>query len=144
MSQTLVSRENKGNCWHDEPLANPTSFVTVRQRSCARVMFSVVSVCSRASGSYVTITHDPLDFTEQVASRPCPHLSSPSNMGPEDVPAPSSPTGGIWWTALETYWRPHLWIAPMPPLGKSLISLCSELWSLMLIIWDSILLNGNS
>ena len=36
--------------------------VTVRQRSCGRVMFSVVSVCSRG---YVTITHDVLDFTVQ-------------------------------------------------------------------------------
>ena len=54
-------------------------------------MFSVVCVCSRASGSYVTITHDPLDFTEQGASRIIAPLSPPSNMGPEDVPVPPSP-----------------------------------------------------
>ena len=40
--------------------------ITIRQRSCGKVMFSVVSVHhSVQGGSYVTITHDALDFNVQ-------------------------------------------------------------------------------
>ena len=38
------------------------SFFATRQRSCGKLMFSVVSVCSQGR-SHVTITHDALDIT---------------------------------------------------------------------------------
>ena len=55
---------------------------TTHQRSCGKVMFSVLSVwlagCSQGDGSHVTITHYALDLTVQYSS---PQFPFPSDMG---------------------------------------------------------------
>ena len=92
---------------------------TTRQRSCGKVMFSVMSVCWR--GSHMAITHDVLDLTEQ-GPQPSPDMElhctgTPLNMGPHykdpPVPAlldmepyctwtPSHAASDILWPSLET------------------------------------------
>ena len=41
-------------------------FITTRQRSFGKVMFSDVSVCLFTGSSYITITHDVLDLTVEA------------------------------------------------------------------------------
>ena len=80
---------------------------TTRQRSCGKVMFSVVSVCSRGEGFHVTITHDALDLTVQET---CSNLK-------DWPPLPSEVTsGGDYWTTHDcgaggqyaSYWKVFL------------------------------------
>ena len=56
------------------------SFIASRQRSCGKIMFSVVSVCP--GGPHVTTTHDALDLTVQGTAQPCP---PPPDMGTENM-----------------------------------------------------------
>ena len=42
---------------------SPGPIFTARQRSCGKVMFSVMSICLSMGGPYVTITHNALDLT---------------------------------------------------------------------------------
>ena len=42
---------------------SPGPIFTARQRSCGKVMFSVMSICLSMGGPHVTITHDALDLT---------------------------------------------------------------------------------
>ena len=104
--------------------------ITARQRSCRKVMFSLVSVCLFTGGPHMTITHDALDLTVQG-----PHLldirhgppSSPAldptprhqTLDPPSLAWPpldmrcgtlwSQPLAlpsacDIWWLSLETCW----------------------------------------
>ena len=61
------------------------SHFTAHQRSCGKVMFSVVSVHGE---SHVTITHDALDFTiqEPLTQPPPPPHRNPTIQGPPNHP----------------------------------------------------------
>ena len=55
------------------------SFFTARQRSCGKVMFSLVSVCSGAPR--VTITRDALNFTVQPQAQMSTDVAPHVNLG---------------------------------------------------------------
>ena len=117
MSQTLIFREHKGNCRHDEPFGDPISFITDRQRSCGKVILSVVSVCSWGRG--VLCDHYPRSMgLHWTGSLPAPTSALPQTWDLRTSLLLPPPTSGIWWTALETYWRPHLLNCPMFPSWK--------------------------
>ena len=72
--------------------------ITARQRSCWKVMFSVVSVHhsvpgGEQGGSHVPITRDALDLNVQLPPRPPGHQTW-------DFPWPCSPTGNQTWVMI--------------------------------------------
>ena len=69
------------------------------KRSCGKVMFSVVCVCSQGGGCYVTITHDALVLTVQAGTRqPPPCIATPS-------PQPVPPSADLWWILKHYGWQ---------------------------------------
>ena len=56
-------------------------FITARQRSYEKAMFSVMSVCP-LGGSHVTTTHNVLDITAQPTPSPSPDMATPLALHP--------------------------------------------------------------
>ena len=101
--------------------------ITNRQRSCLKVMFSVVSVCSLGQWSPLPMMHR----TSLYSPAPCPIL--PQDIGPYCAAPPSPdplqiwdltvqgplpltrPTSDIWWSSLEISSKLFTWANPLPP-----------------------------
>ena len=87
---------------------------TVRQRSCGKVIFSVVSASHSVQGHHVTIACDALDLTSShqmsapVGGSSCEHY--PWCIGPHCTGPPAS---DFWWPRLETCSNLLTWGPPL-------------------------------
>ena len=82
--------------------------ISAHQRSCGKVMFSLMSVClsvHRRQGLHVTITHDVLDIIVQ----PSPH---PLGIRPWPLKPQPPPASDIWWSSLKTCSNLFIWGHP--------------------------------
>ena len=113
---------------------------TAHQRSCEKVIFSAVSVCSQGV-TYVTITHDALDITVQAPLVPAqaPWILDLGPLLGSDILWSSLETctnmliwgplnSNIWWPTLEA-WKPVQTCSlefPIPSLRSEYLVVVTE------------------